>query len=93
MRIGNSHYMKKMTEQQIQIAAGIRAINTTHFDYLYSIKHLFDLGEVPTVARFTSEVSERGAVTVIFINQKGIVLKSDIKREIFDLYAKVYDEE
>ena len=82
-----------MTKQQMQIAAGIRAINTKHFDYLYSIKELFDLGEVPTVASFTSEVSERGAITVIFINQKGIALKSDIKREVVDLYAKVYDEE
>jgi hypothetical protein len=81
-----------MTEQQMQIAAGIRAINTKYFDYLYGIKDLFDLGEVPTVARFTSEVSERGAITVIFINQKGISLKGEIKREIVDLYASVYDE-
>ena len=82
-----------MTEQQMQIASGIRAINTKHFDYLYGIKDLFDLGEVPTVASFTSEVSERGAITVIFINQKGISLKGEIKREIVDLYASVYDEE
>jgi hypothetical protein len=80
-----------MTEQQMQIAAGIRAINAKHFDYLYNIKDLFDLGEVPTVARFTSEVSERGAITVIFVNQKGISLKGEIKREIVDLYASVYD--
>lgn len=80
-----------MTEQELQIAAGIRRINTKHFDYLYGIKHLFEHSDVPTVTRFMTEVTERGSVTVLFINQKGIALPSEIKREIVDLYNTVYE--
>ena len=80
-----------MTDQELQIATGIRKINTKHFDYLYGIKELFESSDVPTVARFTTEVSERGNITVIFINQKGISLPSDIKREIVELYNSVFE--
>ncbi len=80
-----------MTDQELQIATGIRTINTRHFDYLYDLKEVMSSVDVPSVTRFMTEVTERGAVTVIFVAQKGVALRSDIKREIIELYNTVYE--
>lgn len=78
--------------EEQQIRSGLYKLDEKHSDYLYSLQ-----GQLPhlspiSIQHFVSEVLEKGSRTMVFLTIKGISLKSDIKREVVQLYEQVYGE-
>lgn len=78
--------MGQKTEQEQKIASGIRLLDKNYFDYLYGLKDLFEKDETPSILRFISEVTVNERMTVVFTNVKGVSLRSDIRRQVAELY-------
>ena len=83
--------MSKKTKQEETLASGIRELDKKHSDYLYDIRSLFDLDETPTIGRFISLIGLSGQQTVVFLSLKGNLLRGDVRRDVIELYSKVYD--
>ena len=76
--------------KELEIATGLRKIDDKYFDYLFSLKDLYNKEEVLSFRKFIVELKEGENLHLIFNTIKGINLKSEIKREINDLYSLVY---
>ena len=78
------------SDHKTQISAGIRLLDKKYFDYLYEQKDLFDSDEKLSLGKFISEICENGNITMVFNTIMGKSLKNDIRRDLNDLYASVY---
>ncbi|MBC7388530.1 MAG: hypothetical protein H7329_04905 [Opitutaceae bacterium] len=82
--------MLSNSDHKKQISAGIRILDKKYFDYLYEHKDFFDSEETLSLSKFISEIWENGSITMVFNTIKGKSLKNDIRRDLNDLYASVY---
>ena len=84
--------MSSKTENNRKISEGIRLLDKKYFDFLYEIKDLFQSDENLSLKKFITEITDHGNVTMVFNTIKGKSLRNDIRREINELYAMVYND-
>ena len=85
--------MNSNSVEKQKIASGIRELDKRYFDYLYGLREFYNEGETLSLAKFVSEISENGSITMVFNTIRGKSLRNDIRREVNDLYAAVYENE